>query len=79
MEEIVSILVTIITGILIGAIIGYIFFRDIKYVGPNSNKIVKETYIDTDGKKFKFKPNVCVCPSNYSMNKLHDPNFKESH
>lgn len=66
-------------GIVIGAIIGYFIFKTVKYIGPDSNEIVKEIHIDKDGKKYKFKPKITVCPINYSMGKLHDKNFKESH
>jgi hypothetical protein len=45
----------------------------------SSNEIVKKVHIDEFGKKYKFKPRVCVCPSTYSMGKLHDPKFTESH
>lgn len=70
---------TFIVGILIGSIIGYFIFREIKYIGPDSNEIVKQTYLDSEGRKYKYKPKITVCPIKYSMGKLHDPNFKESH
>jgi hypothetical protein len=72
-------IMTIIMGILLGSIIGYFIFRDIKYIGPDSNEIVKQIYTDSDGKKYKYKPHITICPLNYSMKKLHDPDFKESH
>jgi hypothetical protein len=78
-DDIISRIITIIIGILIGAVIGYFLFKDIKYIGPNSNQIVKEIYMDDDGKKFKFKPKVCICPSAYSMKKLHNKGFKNEH
>jgi hypothetical protein len=78
-DSIIMTLMTIIVGLLIGSIIGYFIFRDIKYVGPDSNEIVKETYTDSEGRKYKYKPKITICPINYSMGKLHDPKFKESH
>jgi hypothetical protein len=78
-ESIIYTLMTIIIGILLGSIIGYFIFKDIKYIGPNSNEIIKQTYTSADGKKYKFVPKITICPLNYSMKKLHDPNFKESH
>ena len=78
-ESVLYILITFIIGILLGSIIGYFIFKDIKYIGPDSNEIVKNIYSDTDGKKYKYVPKISICPLNYSMNKLHDPTFKESH
>jgi hypothetical protein len=79
MEIAIKNIITLIIGILIGSIIGYFIFRNIKYIGPDSNIIVKQTYLDNNGKKYKYKPIITVCPINYSMGKLHDPNFKEKH
>lgn len=70
---------TIIMGIIIGCIVGYLIFRDVKYVGPDSNEIVKQVYTDSSGKQYKYKPQITICPLNYSMKKLHNPEFKESH
>lgn len=78
-ESIIYTFITIIIGILLGVIIGYFIFRDIKYIGPDSNEIVKNIYNDSDGRKYKYKPHITICPMNYSMNKLHNTNFKESH
>lgn len=77
-EEILLLIFLIVIGIAIGMLIGYYIFKDIKYIGPDSNKIVKQIYKDKDG-KFKFRPQITICPANYSMNKLHDKTFKESH
>lgn len=66
-------------GIIIGSIIGYYIFKEIKYIGPDSNEIVKQIYTDDNGRKYKYIPRVTICPINYSMNKLHNPNFKEHH
>lgn len=78
-ESVIYTLMTIIIGIVLGSIIGYFIFKDIKYIGPDSNEIVKKIYTDTDGKKYKYVPKISICPLNYSMNKLHNPNFKDSH
>jgi hypothetical protein len=78
-ESVIYTLMTIIIGIILGSIVGYFIFKDIKYIGPDSNEIVKKIYTDTDGKKYKYVPKISICPLNYSMNKLHNPNFKDSH
>ena len=78
-ESIILTLITIIIGILLGIVIGYFIFRDIKYIGPDSNEIVKNIYIDDKGHKYKYKPRITICPLNYSMDKLHDVKFKEIH
>jgi hypothetical protein len=66
-------------GIIIGSIIGYYIFKEQKYIGPDSNEIVKQIYTDDNGRQYKYKPRITICPINYSMNKLHNPNFKEHH
>jgi hypothetical protein len=78
-ESIIPLIMTFIVGILIGGLVGYFILRDIKYIGPDSNEIVKHTYTDSEGKQYKYKPNITVCPINYSMSKLHDTTFKEFH
>jgi hypothetical protein len=77
--SVISTIMTIVIGILIGVVIGYFVFRNIKYVGPDSNLIVKKVYKDEKGRYYKYKPVITICPMNYSMNKLHDPNFQEQH
>lgn len=72
-------LITIILGVVLGMVIGYFIFYKPKYIGPDSNYIVKQEYIDSTGKKYKFKPKITVCPVNYSMDKLHNPKFKSKH
>lgn len=72
-------IIIMIIGLLIGIFIGYIIFNQDKYVGPNSNNIIQEIYEDENGKKYKWETKVCICPISYSMDKLLDPNFKESH
>jgi len=78
-ESIIFTFITIIIGILLGVVIGYFIFRDIKYIGPDSNEIVKNIYKDDKGRHYKYKPKITICPMNYSMNKLHNPKFKETH
>ena len=78
-ESIILTLMTFITGLLIGSIIGYFIFRNIKYIGPDSNEIVKQKYTDSKGREYKYIPKITICPAQYSMGKLHDPNFRESH
>jgi uncharacterized protein YneF (UPF0154 family) len=66
---------TIVIGLILGMIIGYYNFKSYIYKGPDSNIISVETYTDSDGKKYKWVPKVCICPLNYSMIKLKDPEF----
>jgi hypothetical protein len=78
-EPYFDMLLIIIIGITIGLCIGYFFMKKTKYIGPDSNKIVKEIYTDRNGKKYKYIPKITICPLSYSMNKLHDNNFKSKH
>ena len=66
-------IITILFGLIIGIIISYSFIQNIDYIGPDSNEIKKNTYTDTYGKKYKWDPQVCICPINYSMNLLYNP------
>jgi hypothetical protein len=59
--------------------IGYWIFKNVQYVGPDSNTIVKQEYTDDSGLKYKFKPKITVCPVNFSMGELHNENFKSKH
>lgn len=68
-------ILTIIIGISIGIIVGYFIFKKYEFKGPDSNIVSKETYIDSNGKKYKLIPRVCICPISHSMIKLKDPNF----
>jgi hypothetical protein len=79
MNNYYELIISIILGYVIGIIIGYILFKKYKYIGPNSNDICKKIYIDNNGKKYKYTTTVCICPVDYSMNNLHDPNFRENH
>ena len=72
-------IIIMILGLIIGILIGYFTFNNNIYIGPNSNEIKKEIYIDKYGKKYKLDTEVCICPVSYSMNKLKDPNFKDFH
>ena len=62
-------------GLTIGLAIGNYWFKIYIYKGPDSNIVAKEIYKDSDGKKFKWVPKVCVCPISYSMDKLSDPDY----
>jgi hypothetical protein len=71
-------LLTLIVGLVIGLILGYLVFKKISYKGPDSNIIVNEIYTESNGKKYKWVPKVCICPISYSMDKLKDPNYVDS-
>jgi hypothetical protein len=71
-------LLTLIIGLVVGMIFGYYMFKKYDYKGPDSNVIINETYTETDGKKYKWVPKVCICPISYSMEKLKDPNYVDS-
>lgn len=68
-------ILTIIFGLCIGIIIGFFSFKQYIYKGPDSNIIKEQIYTDFNGKKYKWKPNICICPISYSMNKLKDSTF----
>lgn len=74
-ENIIINLLTLIIGLSVGLILGYYMFKKINYKGPDSNIVVNEIYAESDGKKYKWIPKVCICPISYSMNKLKDPNY----
>lgn len=57
--------ISIIFGLLLGFLLGigskhYVLSPN--YHGPNSNNIQKTIYETADGKYYKFKPKVCICP-----------------
>lgn len=68
-------LITIIIGLVIGIVFGFLIFKQYIYKGPDSNIVSKEIYTDSNGKKFKWIPKVCICPVNLSMDKLKNPNY----
>ena len=68
--EIIEIIIHIILGLIIGMIIGYKLFKENIYKGPDSNIISQEIYTEKDGTKYKWVPSICICPINYSMDKL---------
>lgn len=70
-------IITIILGLVIGLIIGYIQFKKYIYKGPDSNIITQNIYSDENGNKYKWVPNICICPINLSMNKLKDPDWTD--
>ena len=69
-------LLSTLIGLAVGVVIGYILFKKYTYHGPNSKDIVNKTYYDKEGKPYRLEPVVVICPSELSMNKLHDKNFK---
>lgn len=75
MEEIIVNIIIIIIGLVIGMIFGFLLFKQYIYKGPDSNIVSKEIYTDSNGKKFKWVPKVCICPVNLSMNELKNANF----
>ena len=76
MHDILINIITIIIGLSIGFIFGHLIFKQYQYKGPDSNQIIKETYTDSNGNKYKWVPEICICPINLSMDKLLDPNYK---
>ena len=63
----------IVISLVIGVIIGIIFFRlmprNNQVHGPNSKDIIGKIYKDPkNGKYYKFEPVVYVCPISISMN-----------
>jgi len=72
----VNFIVTIF-GLVIGLIFGYLIFNKNTYVGPDSNQIVNKIYTDSNGKKYKYIPKICVCPINLSMDKLKNKEYKD--
>lgn len=74
-EKIIINIITIIIGLVLGIIFGFLLFKKYIYKGPNSNIISKKTYTDSNGKKFKWVPKICICPVNLSMSELKDPKF----
>ena len=75
MEDIVVNIITIVIGLITGIIFGFVLFKQYHYKGPDSNIVSKEIYTDPDGKKFKWIPNICICPLNLSMDKLKNSSF----
>ena len=51
-------IVIIILGIIIGAIMGYIYTRKPIYHGPSSNVIKKKIYKDENGEYYRLEPQI---------------------
>ena len=62
--ELVNNIINIIIGMMIGIILGYIFLNKAEYHGLDSNDVVKEIHTDKDGRKYRWKPQVCMCLMN---------------
>lgn len=75
LSDILINIITIIIGLIIGIIFGLFLFKKYIYKGPNSNIISKEINIDSNGKKFKWIPKICICPVNLSMIELKNKNY----
>lgn len=75
--ELILNMIIIIFGFIIGLLIGYLTFNSNTYIGPDSNEISKKIYVDSEGKRYKWIPKVCICPINLSMGKLKNPNYKD--
>lgn len=65
----------ILIGSIIGLIIGYFIFFKTIYKGPDSNVIIKQIYVDSNNKQFKYIPQVCICPLHLSTEKLKNINY----
>ena len=70
--KILDYIITIFLGLIIGVIIGSFIIPNNVYVGPDSNDIKKEIF-EENGIKYKWVPEVCICPISYSMNILKNP------
>ena len=79
MNEIGIYIINIMIGLIIGICIGIFAFKKTIYKGPDSNIISKNIYTDSDGKKYKWVPSVCICPINLSMGLLKEPNYVVPH
>lgn len=77
-NNILIIIITIIIGITVGTLFGYLLFKEYKYKGPDSNIIVTKIYEDNNGRKYKWIPKICICPIDLSMNKLKNINYKDN-
>ena len=52
------IIIIVILGIIVGAIIGYIYTHKPIYRGPSSNIIKKKIYKDENGEYYKLEPQI---------------------
>lgn len=75
MEEIIIDIIIIIIGLVLGMVFGFLLFKEYIYKGPDSNIVSKQIYTDHNGKKFKWVPKICICPVNFSMGELKNPNY----
>jgi len=67
--KITIIIIIIMIGIISGFYIGYKLNESYIYHGPNSKKIKKIIYKNKNGKCYKLKPIVYICPISLSMKK----------
>ena len=75
MENIFVNIFTIIIGLIIGIISGFFLFKKNIYKGLNADSVTKKIFNDLDGKKFKWTPEICICPTYLSMNKLKNKDY----
>ena len=61
-DVIFSKIISIIFGIALGVLLYSAEKPPVLYKGPNSKYIVNEVF-EYNGKKYKLKPKVCLCPS----------------
>lgn len=54
--------ITFILGIIMGFIYGYMLFRKVIYVGPNSNDIINTVFKDNDNRKYRYVTQIRICP-----------------
>ena len=52
----------ILSGLVLGLILGYLMCSTPKYHGPNSNNVRKEIHIDKNSECYKFVPQVYLSP-----------------
>lgn len=55
-------IIALLIGIILGALLYFLFLNKIKYRGPDSNIIRKKIY-KVDNKCYKFKPTIYMCPN----------------
>ncbi len=54
-------LINIFIGLIIGVLIGYVFFKKVIKIGPDSNEIIGKINTDDKG-DFVWEPIITICP-----------------
>ncbi len=57
----IDIIISLLLGVVIGLIFGYMVFKKKLYKGPNSKDIIKEVHEDAKG-KYIWEPVITICP-----------------